>query len=85
MTLAQNIIRSETLYVSKATKRRLHTLALIQSAQNGGDAPQVDSLGDDILTAYLDAVPMLAEREKEIRDAVKSIDAKYAERAKPCP
>lgn len=77
MTVAKNIVLSETLYVSRDVKRKLYVLASLFAASSGTDIPNVDALANEVLSKHLESLPHLQEREDALKKALKEIDAQF--------
>lgn len=77
--------RTEQVYVSRGVRKGLETLALFHAAAQpeGAECPSIaafaDGLADNILREYLDTVPQLQAKRRDVHKALAAIDAKYAQ------
>lgn len=77
--------RTEQVYVTRATRNMLETLAQLHTAEQpeGTEGPSIsmlaDGLADSILRDALDAVPGLREQQREIGKSVREIKARFAQ------
>lgn len=78
-------LRTEQVYVTRGVRNGLDALAMFHcSAQpEGAEGPSIgavaDGLADQILRDYLEQVPDLAAKRRDQREAMRAIDAKYAQ------
>lgn len=77
--------RSEQIYVTRGVRNGLDFLAQMHlSAQpEGAEGPSIsaiaDGLADAILREHLDGIPNLQAKRRDQREAMRAIDAKYAQ------